>query len=77
MAKVIVYSTPICPYCTMAKDFLKKNKVSFEEIDVAANPEKGREMVEKSRQYGVPVIDIGGKLIVGFNKEAIIKALNL
>lgn len=73
--KVIVYSTPTCPYCYMAKDFLNKNKIPFEDVDVAAKPDRAKEMVEKSGQQGVPVIDIDGKIIVGFDKEAIKKAL--
>ncbi len=75
--KVIVYSTPTCPYCHMAKDFLKENNILFEDADVAANPDKAKEMVEKSGQQGVPVIDIDGQIIIGFNKEAIKKALKL
>lgn len=75
--KVKVYSTPICPYCDMAKDFLNEHNIKFEEINVAED-EKGREeMIEKSCQLGVPVIDINGKIIVGFNKEAIKKELNI
>ncbi|MBU1135162.1 MAG: glutaredoxin family protein [Nanoarchaeota archaeon] len=73
--KVIVYSTKTCPYCDMLKDFLKEKGVEFEEIDVSQNQEKAREMVEKSGQMGVPVTEINGKIIVGFNKEAIEEAL--
>ncbi len=77
MAKVKVYSTPTCPWCHKTKDFLKKNKVQFEDIDVSANKEAADEMVEKSGQMGVPVIDIDGEIIVGFDQAAIKKALNL
>lgn len=64
--KVIVYSTPTCPYCVMAKDFFKENNVSFEDVNVAADRARGQEMVNKSGQMGVPVIDIEGKIVVGF-----------
>ena len=75
--KVIVYSTPTCPYCHHAKDFLKENKVEFEDIDVSKDRKKAQEMIEKSGQMGVPVIEIGDKIIIGFNKEKIKKELKL
>jgi glutaredoxin 3 len=71
----IVYSTPTCPYCHMAKDYLEEKGVTVEEINVAEDHEKAQEMIQKSGQQGVPVIDINGKIIVGFNKEAIEEAL--
>jgi len=74
---VTVYSTPTCPYCIRAKQYLKDHGVEFVDIDVAANPEKGKEMVEKSGQMGVPVLAIGDEIIVGFNKEKINAALSL
>lgn len=77
MANVTVYSTPTCPFCTMAKDFLKENDIEFEEIDVSSDRERAKEMIEKSGQMGVPVIDINGKIIVGFDREAIKKALKI
>lgn len=73
--KIKVYSTKTCPYCDMVKEFLKDKKVEFEEIDVGEDREAGREMVEKSGQMGVPVVEIDGKIIVGFNKLEIEKAL--
>jgi glutaredoxin-like YruB-family protein len=75
--KVTVYSTPSCPYCIRLKQFLKDNNIEFEDIDVSANPEAGQKMVDKSGQMGVPVLDIEGQIIVGFDKEAINKALGL
>ena len=75
--KVTVYSTPTCPYCHMAKDFLKENKIEFEDIDVSKDRKKAQEMIEKSGQMGVPVIEIGNKIIIGFNKEEIKKELKL
>jgi len=73
--KVKVYSTSTCPWCKKIKEFLTEKKVKFDDIDVGANQEAANEMVEKSGQMGVPVIDIDGKIIVGFDKEALEKAL--
>ena len=75
--KVTVYSTQTCPYCTYAKDFLKENKIAFEDIDVGKDRKKAQEMIEKSGQQGVPVIDIGGQIVIGFDKEALMKALGI
>jgi len=71
MKKIIVYSTPSCPFCVMAKDYLKKEGVAFEDIDVSKDHAKAHEMIEKSGQMGVPVLDIGGVIIVGFNRPKI------
>ncbi|MFH1307628.1 MAG: glutaredoxin domain-containing protein [archaeon] len=73
--KIIVYSTPTCPWCHRVKDWLKEKKIKFEDIDVSVNEEKAREMVKKSGQMGVPVIEIDGKMIVGFDKDRIEEAL--
>ena len=75
--KVIVYSTPTCPYCIRAKEFLKNNNIVFEDIDVSSNQSAADTMVEKSGQMGVPVLDIDGEIIVGFDKEKITQALGL
>ncbi len=76
--KVKVYSTPTCPYCVMAKNYLKENKVDFEDVDVSKNSGAADEMVEKSGQMGVPVIIIDDKtVIVGFDRPALKKALSL
>lgn len=75
--KVTVYSTPTCPYCYMAKDFFKKHNVKFSDVDVSADEKKAEEMIQKSGQMGVPVIDIDGKIIVGYDLPAIKKALSL
>ncbi|UZE92881.1 MAG: glutaredoxin family protein [Candidatus Nealsonbacteria bacterium] len=77
MTKVRVFSTPVCPFCITLKEFLKQHNVEFEEIDVAKD-EKGREeMITKSGQMGVPVIEIDGEIVVGFNKEKITELLNI
>ncbi|MFO7610909.1 MAG: glutaredoxin domain-containing protein [Clostridia bacterium] len=65
---VKVYSTPTCPYCKMAKKFLAENDVQFEDIDVSKDREQAMEMISKSGQRGVPVIDFNGEIIVGFDK---------
>lgn len=74
---VKIYTTPTCPYCAMAKAFLRENGVEFVEINVAGDLAAAIEMMEKSGQMGVPVLDIDGEIIVGFNREAIRKALKL
>jgi glutaredoxin-like YruB-family protein len=75
--KVLVYSTPTCPYCVRLKQYLAENKVVFEDYDVGADQIKAEEMIKKSGQMGVPVIDIDGKLIIGFDKPKIKAALGL
>ncbi len=77
MPKVIVYSTSTCPWCIKAKEFLKQNNIEFEDKNTAEDEAARNEMVEKSGQMGVPVLDIDGTIIVGFDQEAIKKALNL
>jgi len=72
---VKIYTTSHCPYCVMAKDFFRSKGVQFNEINVEDNQRAAEEMIEKSGQMGVPVIDINGKIIVGFNKSEIEKAL--
>ena len=74
--KVKVYSTSTCPWCHKTKEFLKAKGIKFEDINVGANQEAANEMVEKSGQMGVPVIDIDGRIIVGFDKEELEKALS-
>lgn len=74
---VKVYSTPTCPYCKLTKDFLKEKGIAFAEIDVASDSAAANEMVKKSGQMGVPVVDIDGQIIVGWNKNALEEALGL
>lgn len=75
--KVKVYSTPTCPWCIRTKQFLKENNVLFEDLDVSLNQEAGEEMIQKSGQMGVPVLDIEGEIIVGLDKEKIKAALGI
>lgn len=75
MSKVIVYSTTTCPYCVMVKDWLKQKNVEYEDINVGINQEKAREMIQKSGQMGVPVVDVLGTIIIGFDRPKIEEAL--
>ena len=75
--EVIIYSTPSCHFCHMAKDYFKENNVAYTEYDVASDLEKRREMVTKSGQMGVPVIIIGEELTVGFNQPKVAQMLGL
>ncbi len=69
MSKVTIYSTPTCVYCKMAKDFFGKNGIAYEEHNVAADERAREEMFRKSHQMGVPVIDVDGTIVVGFDKR--------
>jgi glutaredoxin 3 len=74
---VKVYSTSTCPWCVKTKDFLKENNVKFEDINVSENEKARNEMFEKSGQFGVPVTAVNGTVIVGYDKEALKKALKI
>ncbi len=69
MSKVVIYTTSTCGFCARTKEFLKKNKISFTEKDVGADEKSKKEMIKKSGQLGVPVIEIDGKIVVGFDEE--------
>jgi glutaredoxin-like YruB-family protein len=68
---VTVYSTPACSWCTAAKEHLQAHNVVFEDVDVSADMARAREMVERTGQYGVPVLDIDGEIVVGFDRARI------
>jgi glutaredoxin 3 len=74
--EVKVYTTPSCPYCKMAKDYLSGKNVKFTEIDVSKDLKAAKEIIEKSGQMGVPQIVIGETIIVGYDADEINKALN-
>ncbi|MBS5939977.1 glutaredoxin family protein [Clostridium sartagoforme] len=74
---VKVYSTNSCPWCVKAKNYLKSVNIEFEEFNVQEDMEARDEMINKSKQMGVPVLDINGTVIVGFDKNAIDSALNI
>ncbi|MDO8743178.1 MAG: glutaredoxin family protein [Candidatus Azambacteria bacterium] len=75
MAKVIIYTTPECAYCKMAKEFFKQNDISYEEKDVSIDDAAREEMIEKSGQLGVPVIAINDKIVVGFDEKELLKCM--
>ncbi len=77
MSKVKLYTTPICPYCLSLKEFLKEHNIEFEEIDVSRDQEAAKEMIEKTGQMGVPVVEINGEVVVGFDREKIKNLLNI
>ena len=77
MKQVLIYSTPTCPYCKMAKEYLKDQKIDFTDIDVATNAQKAQEMIEKSGQMGVPVLDIDGEIVIGFDQKKISSLLDI
>ena len=75
--KVTIYTTPTCIWCAKTKEFFKEHKVKYREVDVASNQKAAQEMIKKSGQMGVPVVDIDGKTIVGFDEPALRKALGI
>ena len=75
--KVKIYTTTWCAFCKTEKEFLKKNNVAFQEINVEKDQKAAEEMIKKSGQTGVPVTEIDGKIIVGFDKDALKKELGL
>jgi|AntAceMinimDraft_17_1070374.scaffolds.fasta_scaffold00853_5 glutaredoxin-like YruB-family protein len=72
-----VYSTPGCPWCNVAKDFFKSHDIDFEDIDVSVDQKAAEEMIKKSGQMGVPVIEIDNEIIVGFNKPVLEEILGI
>ena len=74
---VKVYTTVTCPWCVKTKEFLKANNVQYKEINVSTDEKSRNEMFEKSGQFGVPVTEVDGTVIVGYDKEALKKALKL
>ncbi len=77
MAKVIIFTTPSCVYCKMTKEFFKKNSVAYEEKDVASDAAARDDMLARSGQLGVPVIDIDGKIVIGFDQARLKELLGL
>ena len=72
-----IYSTPTCVYCKTLKAYLKKNNIDFEDIDVSKDEKQLQKMIKDSGQMGVPVVDIDGEIIIGFDKEKIDKLLKI
>ncbi|MGC9605749.1 MAG: glutaredoxin family protein [Minisyncoccia bacterium] len=77
MKEVTIYSTPTCVYCNMAKSFFKANGLDYKDFNVATDLEKRKEMIDKTGQMGVPVIDIGGQIVVGFDEQKLRAALGI
>ena len=75
--KVKIYSTSTCPWCVKTKEFLKAHNVRYEDVNVGEDEKARNEMFEKSGQFGVPVTDVNGTIIVGYDKEALKKALGI
>ncbi len=74
---VTVYSTPTCPYCKLAKKFLTEHDVKFTDIDVSEDGAKAQEMIKKTGQMGVPVVEIGDEIIIGYDEKKLRKALKI
>lgn len=72
-----VFSTPTCPYCITLKNFLKEKGFQFEDIDVSSDLQAQKEIIEKSGQMAVPIVEIDGQIVVGFDREKIAKLLNI
>lgn len=72
-----VYSTPTCPYCVTLKGWLKSKNIEFEDIDVAEDEKAREDIIERSGQMGVPVVDIDGEIVIGFDRDKIEKLLKI
>ena len=72
---ITIYTTPSCVYCKVAKEYFRKNNLEYKEINVVADETAQQEMIKKSGQMGVPVIEVNGKIIIGFNQREFEKAL--
>jgi len=77
MKNVVIYSTPTCHFCHMAKEFLNEKKIAFTDYNVAENAEKRQEMMQKTGQMGVPVIIVGDDIMVGFDKTKLSELLGI
>lgn len=77
MKKVRLFVTPACPYCFTLKQFFKEHNIEFEEIDVSQDEKASEEMIKKSGQMSVPVVEIGGEIVKGFDRDKIVELLNI
>ena len=75
MPRVVLFSTPTCSWCRRAKRYFRERRVPFKEVNVERNQEAARDVARKTGQTGVPVIKIGNRWIVGFDKDRIEKEL--
>ena len=74
---VKIYTTPTCAFCHAEKEFLKEHNVAFEEFDVAANVAAREEMIQKTGQMGVPVTNIDGEIVIGFDRTQLSRMLGI
>ena len=74
---VTIYTSPTCSWCEAVKDYLRARDIDFEEVDVSVDTDRAQELVERSGQYGVPVVDIDDELVVGFDRSRIDVLLEL
>lgn len=77
MSKVEIYTTPTCAFCKMAKEYFKSKNIEYAEYDVSKDLAKRQEMLDKTHQFGVPVIVIDGKIVLGFDRRKIDQLLGL
>lgn len=75
--KVTIYSTPVCHFCQAAKEFFKENNVEYIEHDVAADVEQRQAMIDMTGQMGVPVIQIGQDVVIGFDEDKVRELLKI
>ncbi len=75
--RVIIFTTPTCSFCNMTKKYFREKGIKFKEVDVSRDAAAARDMVRRSGQMGVPVVDIGGKIVVGFDRPKIDKYLGI
>ncbi len=75
--RVIVFTTPTCSFCNMAKKYFREKGIKFKEVDVSRDATAARDMIRRSGQMGVPVVDIGGKIVIGFDRPKIDKYLGI
>lgn len=75
--RVIIFSTPTCGFCNAAKNYMRSKGIQFRDVDVTRDQSAARDMVRRSGQMGVPVIDIGGKIVVGFDRPQIDRLLGI
>ncbi len=75
--EVTFYTTPTCPWCKKTKRFLKENNIKYNEVDVGSDDDASKEMIKKSGQMGVPVVDVDGVIITGFDEGKLKSVLNI
>uniref|UniRef100_A0A7V3RDY4 NrdH-redoxin n=1 Tax=Mesoaciditoga lauensis TaxID=1495039 RepID=A0A7V3RDY4_9BACT len=75
--KIKIYSTPACPHCKAAKNYFKSLGIPFEDVDVSKDQREAEKMVQKTHQYGVPVIEVGNQIVIGFDRNKIDRILGV